>query len=67
MIEQSKGGRSEKIMAKTDDTSGNELTIEQLDVVNSGAFPIVMAQMALSRGSGGGVNLSEITITKLTD
>ena len=44
----------EKIMGETNGTSREGLTIEQLDAVSGGAFPIVMAQMALLRGSSSG-------------
>jgi hypothetical protein len=56
-------------MSKTNKTSREELTVDQLDAVNGGAFPIVMAQMALlrPRSSGGGVDVADISITKPTD
>jgi hypothetical protein len=63
------------MMSKSNDTTKpRELTEDhrpladsELDAVSGGAFPIVMAQMALLRGSGDGVNLSEISISKLFD
>ena len=41
-------------MSKTNDTEkARELTSNELDAVSGGAFPIVMAQMALSRSRDG--------------
>jgi hypothetical protein len=44
-----------------------ELTIDELDAVSGGAFPIVVAQMALLRGSGDGVDHPSLSIVKLLD
>jgi hypothetical protein len=55
-------------MSKTSDTSRDELTIEQLDAVSGGAFPIVMAQMALSRfRDGSEVDHPDFSIVKWLD
>jgi hypothetical protein len=45
----------EKIMNKTNDTSRDELSIEQLDV-SGGAFPIVRAQIGLINACIEGIN-----------
>ena len=54
-------------MNATSNLGHRELTDTELDGVSGGAMFIVMAQMALLRGSGDGVNLSEISIPKLCD
>jgi hypothetical protein len=67
----------EKIMSKTNDTSKldhtaledhHPLADSELDAVSGGAFPIVMAQMALSRSrDGSAVDHSDFSIVKWLD
>ena len=64
----------ERIMSKTNDTSKvaalddhRPLRDSELDAVSGGAFPIVMAQIALLNSSQSGVDHQPLSISKVLD
>ena len=48
-------------------TTSRERTIDELDAVSGGAFPIVMAQMALLNSRADEVDHPSLSIVKLLD
>ena len=60
----------EKIMSESTEVSTLDhrpLADSELDAVSGGAFPIVMAQIALLNSSSSGVDHQSLSISKLLD